>query len=199
LKKVITTERFVEDNYWYYYNRGPVVYGEKWDDYVKQAKKYLKDKLNAKQVAIIPADDEILAHADGMVMFVEDNVIFVNDYRGIDSKLQDSVIKELSSSFPDVKIVEVPVTFSNAVTNDGISSACGININSVVTKSTIYVPTFNSPNDIIFVNLLKQYTTKNIVEIDATGVCDMGGSVRCLTLQMVGSNANKIIKAAELD
>jgi agmatine/peptidylarginine deiminase len=175
---------------------GGIEYGERWNKYVKQAKQYLKDKLNAEQVAIIPTDDNILAHADGMLTFIEDNVIFMSDYRNTnisgDLELRASVIKELNESFPGIQIVEVPVQFSNKIGKDGINSACGININSVVTKSSIYVPTFDSPNDKIFVDLLKQYTTKNIIEIDASGICDMGGSVRCLTLQMIGSNADKI-------
>jgi hypothetical protein len=36
-----------------------------------------------------------------------------------------------------------------------------------------------------------------VITINAEGVCSMGGSVRCLTWQLTGENAEKLILAAK--
>jgi agmatine/peptidylarginine deiminase len=51
-------------------------------------------------------------------------------------------------------------------------------------------------NDQYVVNLIKQNTTKNVITINAKGVCPMGGSIRCLTWQLTGENAKRLILAA---
>ncbi len=40
---------------------------------------------------------------------------------------------------------------------------------------------------------------KPVIEVEANGVCDLGGSVRCLTWQLTGDNAEKLIMAARED
>lgn len=45
--------------------------------------------------------------------------------------------------------------------------------------------------------LIRANTDKEVVEINAEKVCPMGGSVRCLTWQLAGENAEKLITAAQ--
>ncbi|MEM7183421.1 MAG: agmatine deiminase family protein [Spirochaetota bacterium] len=163
------------------------------------SKTELKSVLGATNVAIIEPDDDVLAHSDGMVMWLENNVLLVNDYSTINSTLRTSVLAELTSSFPSATIVEVPVQYADnaavsQVTN--INSACGVNLNSVVTNNYVYVPTFNMSHDSSAVAKIRENTSRTVVEIDAQNVCALGGSVRCLTWQVTGDNASKLIIAA---
>lgn len=179
--RVITTTHFLKDNNLSY----------------TQWKKKLNDILWAKQVAIIESDDEILGHSDGMVSWIDDNVLAVNDYSNTDPELHRNVIAELEESFPWVKIVLIPVEFDDnkGYDNDkGIWSACGININLVLTNNALYVPTFWNSNDKKAIDVIRKNTTKEIIEIDAKWVCNMGWSVRCLTWQVSGVNIDKILE-----
>lgn len=179
--RVITTTRFLEDN------------GLSYAEGVAQ----LKSILNATEVAIIAPDEEVLAHADGMVSWIDANTLMINDYSE-DQDFRNLVMDELKAAFPDVNIIEVPVQY---VTNapgqwDGFESACGINLNATTTYNNIYVPVFNMSHEQEVLNLMRENTSKKIIEVNAEGVCAMGGSVRCLTWQLTGANAEKMILAA---
>ena len=182
--KYITTTRFAKDN------KLSIV----------EAKEQLKQTLNAKEIAIIEPDEEALAHSDGMVMWLDEKTLLVNDYSK-DKPFRDSVINELKSSFPVTKIIEVPVVNVDNKKGEweGFESACGVNLNSVLTFKNVYVPVFGMNHDKKAIEIIKQNTDKNVIEIDAKGVCPMGGSVRCLTWQLTGENAEKLILAARKD
>jgi len=179
--RVITTTRFIEDNGLNY----------------NEAKQELKATLGATEVAILEPDEEMLAHSDGMVSWVDKNTLLVNDYSKTPS-FRTAVMKELKTSFPTAKIVEVPVEYKTNPKGqwEGFESACGVNLNATVTYHNIYVPTFNMPHDQKALTIIKQNTSKKVIPINAENVCPMGGSVRCLTWQVTGNNAVKLIQAA---
>lgn len=179
--RVVTTTRFMEDNNLTY----------------SRAKQELMDLLGATEVAIIEPDEEVLAHSDGMVSWIDENILLVNDYSS-DPAFRTLVLDELQSAFPTIDIIEVPVQYTTNPPGvwDGFESACGVNLNSTVTFKNIYVPVFNMSHDQQAVDIITQNITKTVIPINAEGVCSMGGSVRCLTWQLTGSNAEKLIKAA---
>ena len=170
--KVITTTRFLEDN----------------DLTKKQAIKILKENLNATQVAILPPDDPILAHSDGMVMFSDTNTLFVNQY---DEPLRAKILNELKRAFPEVKIIEIEAMFDY----ESEGSACGINLNATVTTNNIYMPHFGDKYSSVVQEYIQEHTSKKVIAIPSNGVCKLGGSVRCLSWQQSGENAKKVISA----
>jgi len=179
--KVIATTRFMDDN-----NLSET-----------EAKQQLMFLLAATKVAIIPPDEDELAHADGMVCWVEDNTLLVNDYAE-DTAFRNILLAELESSFPNTSIIEVPVEFEKIAQSKGerIESACGINLNATLTFNSLYVPVFGTPHDDEVLKIIKQNTTKKVIAINAEGVCALGGSIRCLSWQLAGKNAEKLILAA---
>lgn len=179
--KVVTTTRFMEDNKLTY----------------ERAKQELMYLLGATDVAIVEPDEEVLAHADGMLSWIDENTLLVNDYSE-DTAFRNSVLNELQSSFPTTTIIEVPVQFTENPPGEweGFESACGIHLNATVTFNYIYVPIFNMPHDQEVISIITKNSTKEVIEINTEGVCAMGGSVRCLTWQLAGKNAEKLILAA---
>ncbi len=179
--KIITTTRFMEDNNFSY----------------QQAKAELKQLFNATEIAILEPDEPVLAHSDGMVSWIDEKTLLVNDYSD-KPDFRKKVMGELKSSFPSTLILEVPVGYKVNKPGewDGFESACGVNVNSTVTLKNIYVPTFNMKHENDFYTILQANTTKKIIKVNASAVCGMGGSVRCLTWQLQGANAEKIILAA---
>ena len=197
--RVITTTRFQSDNR---------ITGD-------QAREELKAVLGATQVSVIEADEDVLGHADGMVMWADDNPLIVNDYSAYPN-YRTGVINELKATFPGVNLIEIPVDYGLIDTADssvklvdsllllqqlawdGFESACGVHVNSTVTFENIYVPTFDMDHDDAALQLIRDNTTKNVIEINASGVCEMGGSVRCLTWQQTGDNATRLIEEARI-
>ena len=55
------------------------------------------------------------------------------------------------------------------------------------------------PHDNAALSIIRQNTAKNVFPINAEDVCPMGGGVRCLTWQLTGENAEKLILAARKD
>jgi agmatine/peptidylarginine deiminase len=170
--KAIVTDRFLQDN-----NLSK-----------KEGVARLKSLLGISKVAIIPNDDpEGLAHADGMVSFVENDVLLVNQYSG---EFGRRVRSELKNVFPSTKILEIPVVYGGQKVDSRFSSACGVHLNAMVTSKAIYLPTFKTPEDLKVLNLIKGHTSKVIETVDARGVCKMGGSTRCLTWQLGPTSIN---------
>lgn len=177
--RAILSDRFLSDNNLSY----------------QAAKDYLQNDLGLDQVAIIPNDDPNgLAHADGQVMFIDDNTVAVTDYN--EPAYQATIETELYAAFPGIQIITIPTIFDTTVWDPNFGSSCGIHINSTVTHNYIYLPIFGNSTDNQALQLVRDNTSKTVVPIDASLVCRMGGSVRCLSWQVVGENARKLIEAA---
>lgn len=176
--RVIITDRILSDN-------APLTKAE--------AKEQLQHVLGVQHIAIIPeSDDDTTGHADGMVMWANDNKILLQE---LPETQRQAIIDELQTSFPGVEIVEVPDYYQHA-TWKGFTSACNIFVNSLVTDQYIYMPTFNGPHDQSMCELIQSHTSKKVIPVPAEKVCFMGGSVRCLTWQVKGQLKRSILELA---
>ncbi len=176
--KVVITDRFLIDNN---LNKN-------------QAKQILNKTLHAQEIAIIPADDpKGLAHADGMVMFIDENTLVLNQY---EEPFRTDIIQELKTSFPSITIIEINAEWNDSIWDKKFSSACGVYVNSLMTKRNIYLPTFGNNLDHAIREQIIPYTSKKIISIPSERVCFMGGNVRCLGWQLHGNRAKILIEAA---
>ncbi|MCP4178168.1 MAG: agmatine deiminase family protein [bacterium] len=160
--------------------------------------KKLKEVLGVSKVAIIPMDEEYLGHADGMVMFLNDNTVVINDYAE-DENLKLKLIKSLNEGLKGINIFEVSGDGYEDDSYGPYASAYGIYVNSVVTNNFIYAPVFNNSIDSSAIRTIQSESNKKVIPVDAENVSKLGGSVRCLSWQLTGNNAEKIIKAARKD
>ncbi|CAF3986774.1 unnamed protein product [Adineta steineri] len=158
----------------------------------ESVKASLIQTLGVNEVAIIrELPDDTTGHADGMVMWVtDDRILFMTETEPIRSE----VINELKNSFPNVEVIEVPNYYVHE-TWRGFTSARNVYVNSIVTDDYIYMPTFNNPHDTEMLSLFQSLTNKTVVPISAENICIMGGSTRCLSWQIKGSNKMKILQA----
>ena len=178
IDKAIVTDRFLADNR---LDRA-------------QAGAILREQLNVERVAILPAHaDDRLGHADGMAAFIASNTVAISRYRGESPK---AIRQELESAFPGVRIVEIETTFADDAFDPEYGSARGIHVNATVTDRFIYLPVFGMETDAGALRKIREAADKEVVPIAAEKVAPMGGSVRCLSGQMKGENARKLIEAA---
>lgn len=174
--RVIVTDRILRDN--------PMLTKS-------TAKDELMELLGVDEVAIIrePPDDTT-GHSDGLVMWPTNDKIILLRSNG---SIHREIVRELEKSFPDVEIIEIDDHVPNT-TWGSYTSAYNCFVNSVVTNNYIYMPIFHDRYDNEMMQLFKSQTDKTIVPISAEKVAMMGGSVRCLSWQVKGSNAMKILQ-----
>ena len=178
LDQAIVTDRFLADNHL-----------EK-----PKAAALLREQLGVERVAILPSDPEDrLAHADGMAMFIASNTVAVTDYGG---RFQRSILQELLQAFPGVEIVEIETAFGSAPFDPAFGSAHGIHVNATVTDHFIYLPVYGGTTDARALAKIRAATDREVVPVDASQIGRMGGSVRCLSAQLKGENARRLIEAA---
>ncbi len=158
-----------------------------------EAAAVLKSALGLSRLAIIPEEEgDATGHADGMVVWASADTLLLNRY---DEPFRSTVLAALEEGLPGVGVVEVEAIFSPEV-RDGFASACGLNVNAVTTERFIYVPVFGHPADGEFLETLRRHTDREVVPVNAESVCSLGGSVRCLSWQVTGENARRLIEAA---
>ena len=147
----------------------------------------------AQHVAFIDADEQGgLEHADGVVAFLSDNVLVINTYPD-DPKYAGELTADLKRGLPNVTIHEIITPYDGREIYDSrFGSACGLYTNMLVTPERIYVPQFGIPEDKIAVADIRRWTDKTIVPVSSSGVCKMGGGVRCMSWQTRGPEADAL-------
>jgi hypothetical protein len=83
-------------------------------------------------------DEERLAHADGMGMFIDNDTLIMNNYEDFwgpddtNPNYSKNLESTLRSAFPNTNIYEL-YSGSNVGKWPGFSSSCGVYVNSVTT------------------------------------------------------------------
>jgi len=164
------------------------------------AREAIKHETGMKHVAFIDADEQGgLEHADGVVAFVEPNVLVVNRYEE-DPDYAAALRADLESGLPGVTLHEIVTPYDGTqIYDDRFGSACGLYTNMLVTPNRIYLPTFGIPEDDVALASMEQWTDKEIVPVSAQQVCAMGGGVRCMSWQLRGKNAEQLLEWARMD
>ena len=162
-----------------------------------EARTYLTSLPNIDHVAFIDADEQGgLEHADGVVAFVDPNVLVINSYAE-DPAYSAQLKADLRSGLPGVTIHEITTPYDGSVIYDKrFGSACGLYTNMLVTPDRIYFPQFGIPEDDIALQAMQRWTSKEIIPVQSGGICEMGGGVRCMSLQLRGAGAERLLEWA---
>lgn len=147
----------------------------------------------ATHVAFIDADEQGgLEHADGVVAFVEPNVLVVNSYPE-DPVYAAQLHADLRAGLPGVTIHEIITPYDGSEIFDArFGSACGLYTNMLVTPQRIYFPQFGIPQDAVALDQIRGWTNREVVPVRSDQVCAMGGGVRCMSWQLRGKAAAQL-------
>ena len=166
----ITTERVYDDN-------PDMTEGEVVNE--------LEATINRK-VAVLPDPQDTTGHADGIVTFVEENVLLVSLFDGPDDQAYyDAMEAAVLDVFPNLNVVPLPC-YTKKSESHGFGTAEGSYANSLVTNNAVYVPFFSNQtsNERAF-DVFQRNTNKDVVPVYGAGkVPALGGSVRCMTWQI---------------
>jgi len=156
----------------------------------------IKQETGLSEIAVVPEEEgDTTGHSDGMVMWASESKLLVNKF---EEPFRSKVLSALKLSLPGVDIIEIP-RYLSSVIYDGFPSAAGIYVNSIVTEKYIYMPMFRKPDeDTQLLKLIQSHTSKKVIPVYARKVADLGGSVRCLSFQLKGEFAKKLITLARI-
>ncbi len=160
----------------------------------EEAREKISALTQAKNIAFIEADEQGgLEHADGVVSFVDENTLIINSYPE-DPEYARQLKADLRAGLPNVKIHEIVTPYdSSEIYDERFGSACGLYTNALVTPDRIYLPQFGIPEDKIALEQVWAATSRDVIPIASHQVCQMGGGVRCMSLQLRGEEARRFL------
>ncbi len=146
------------------------------------------------EVAFIESDEQGgLEHADGVVSFLQPRVLAVNAYDD-DTAYEQALHADIKAGLPNVALHKIVNAYDgSAVFDERFGSACGLYTNALVTPKTVYLPQFGIPEDEIALAQVRSLTWKQVVPVQSGSVCKMGGGVRCMSYQLRGQGAQKLL------
>lgn len=134
--------------------------------------KQLESLLQA-ELILIPWDkNEPYGHADGMVRFIEDKKVLLNNYINFDKPLRKKLIEALN---PHFEIVEL---YYNVPKCSELSWAY---INFLQVGNFILLPAMRIDEDESALQLFKDIFKMNIEQIDVSEIVQRGGALNCVS------------------
>ena len=134
--------------------------------------------LKTDQIIFIPWDkNDFTGHADGMVRFVDDNTVLINESTNENRAIENELRTILKDARLD--IIEIPYMPSCDPT---FVSAKGLYLNYLQMKQAIIVPVFNHSTDDKAIKLLENiFAGQNIVAIECNEISADGGVLNCIS------------------
>ncbi|MBL4617783.1 MAG: agmatine deiminase family protein [Robiginitomaculum sp.] len=160
-----------------------------------KARKLLLAMTGINNVAFIEADEQGgLQHADGVVAFIDENLLAINSYPD-DPDYMKQLKSDLKRGLPNIKIFELITPYDDSgIYDERFGSACGIYTNMLVTKNRIYLPQFGIKEDVIALQQIRAMTKKQVIPVQSGTVCQMGGGVRCMSAQFHGIASEQLLR-----
>ena len=136
----------------------------------------IKNLLKLDKIIIIEEENDTYGHSDGMVRFVDDNTVLINEYPKKHIKYKKKLTDVLERE--GLKYIEIPSTNS-------MKNAIGLYINYLQFENIIILPAFNIDNDKkaleMFKEIFKEY---KFLQLDCTEIAKDGGVLNCISWQL---------------
>lgn len=136
----------------------------------------IKNLLKLDKIIIIEEENDTYGHSDGMVRFVDDNIVLINEYPKKDIKYKKKLTDVLEKE--NLKYIEMPST-------DNITNAIGLYINYLQVENIIVLPAFNIDTDKKTLEMFKGiFNEYKILQLDCTEIAKDGGVLNCISWQL---------------
>jgi agmatine deiminase len=144
----------------------------------KKLIKTLYEFLEVEKLYLIPEQPgDFTGHSDGMIRFVDENTVVINDYARENQRFQSAFDIAIHNTGLDyVKLAYNPYD------NKSNDQANGDYINFLQMENTLVVPTFGIREDDIAIRCLETiYPQQKIVTIESNEVANDGGVLNCIS------------------
>ena len=132
------------------------------------------ERVFSAKLVVIPWDkEEKFGHADGMVRYVSDNHVLINNYKDIDPELRLKILDALSPYFSQISELEY-------------ASAQRVNswahINYLQVNNLIFVPQLEIPSDKLAIEQISSiFPDSTIIPVEVKGIVKKGGALNCVS------------------
>ena len=140
--------------------------------------KELHELLQVDKLYFIPEQPgDFTGHSDGMVRFIDENTIVINDYQ----REKDWFYRAFQIAIHNtgLEYIKIPYNVYDNKTND---QANGDYINYLQMENTVIIPTFGIKEDNMTVKQFEKiFAGQNITTIDSNEIANDGGILNCIT------------------
>lgn len=131
------------------------------------------EQLLETQIVIIPSlKSDMTGHADGMVRFIDDNTVLVND-----TPYQNGLEQKISKKLKEYKINTIHFPYFDSPKN----SAVGCYLNFLETEQALFLPIFGADMDSKAIDTAKSVFNKTVVPITISEIAKDGGVLNCIS------------------
>ena len=138
----------------------------------------LQNLFEVDKLFFVPWDiNDFTGHADGMVRFIDNDTVLINDYSKENAEFQRCFRMSLHNA--GLEYIELPYNPPKAPT---LISARGLYLNYLQMKQGIIVPTFKTKYDDQALRVLEQvFKGQTIRTVESKDLADEGGILNCIT------------------
>ncbi len=139
----------------------------------------LRSLFQVDHVIVIPREPyDVVGHADGVVRFLEEDIVVINDYSKVDLGYRRRLEPVLENH--GLQVTRLPY-FSDGRTHDGIPSAVGTYVNFLRVGRLVILPAFGVPQDEAAQECLKGLCPRlRITSVFARALGREGGLLNCI-------------------
>lgn len=147
----------------------------------KNLKLMLENIFEAEEIIFIPAEPkDICGHADGMIRFVDEKTVLINQYSKEDEKIKLELQNVLRKA--NLNWIEIPY---NPYQNNNWIQANGIYLNYFQTDGKIFLPIYQLKEDDEAIKLFEKiFSGQKIIGVDSREIANEGGVLNCITWEM---------------
>lgn len=144
----------------------------------KQLIKDLQEHFLVDKLFLIPEQPkDFTGHSDGMVRFIDEHTVMINDYRKEKEEFKQAF--EIAIHNTGLDYIKIPY---NPYNNDNYNQANGDYINYLQMGKSVIIPTFGISED---EKVVKQFELlfpgKTIATVDGNQIANDGGILNCIT------------------
>jgi agmatine deiminase len=142
----------------------------------------LEEVFQAKCI-IIPTDEEDeVGHSDGVVRFVAEDRIVINDYSGIDPEYGEDVQRILETN--ELRVDTLPLFEEETERRrpDDLPSAVGLYLNYLRVGNVVVMPGFGRPEDQLAVEQMQRVLPNaTVLQVPCRSLAEEGGVLNCIS------------------
>lgn len=142
----------------------------------------IKQKCALNELIIIPRQPyDMQGHSDGMVRWIDENSVLVNDFSNESKSFNDRLIRSLKKCGLDIKFMRYGEDFFSKKRD------WGAYLNFIKIKDILIVPIYGIVDDDVAVEQIKKiYSGCSVETINLSEIIELGGALHCITAEKFG-------------
>ena len=142
----------------------------------------IKQKCALNELIIIPRQPyDILGHSDGMVRWIDENSVIINDFSNESKSFNDKIIKALTHHSLEIKFMKYGSSFFTKKRD------WGAYLNFLKINGLLIVPVYGTDDDDVAIEQIKKiYGGCKVETINLSEIIELGGALHCITAEKFG-------------